>query len=62
MAIRICKVYTVGTRNTVFSSFDEITKTKTENKLSAKNHPKKGQNKQGLITTRHHGGGNKRRY
>ena len=62
MAIRICKVYTVGTRNTVFSSFDEITKTKPEKKLIGKNHRKKGRNNQGLITTRHHGGGHKRRY
>nr|YP_011007415.1 50S ribosomal protein L2 [Sporochnus bolleanus]WAM64844.1 50S ribosomal protein L2 [Sporochnus bolleanus] len=62
MAIRICKVYTVSTRNTVFSSFDEITKTKPEKKLIEKNHRKKGRNNQGLITTRHHGGGHKRRY
>ena len=62
MAIRICKVYTVGTRNTVFSSFDEITKSKPEKKLIGKNHRKKGRNNQGLITTRHHGGGHKRRY
>ena len=62
MAIRICKVYTVGTRNTVFSSFEEITKTKPEKRLIGKNHRKKGRNNQGLITTRHHGGGHKRRY
>ena len=62
MAIRICKVYTVGTRNTVFSSFDEITKTKPEKNLIGKNHRKKGRNNQGLITIRHHGGGHKRRY
>jgi len=54
MAIRICKVYTVGTRNTVFSSFEEITKSKPEKKLIGKNHRKKGRNNQGLITTRHH--------
>nr|YP_009327038.1 50S ribosomal protein L2 [Pleurocladia lacustris]ANS57551.1 50S ribosomal protein L2 [Pleurocladia lacustris]ANS57695.1 50S ribosomal protein L2 [Pleurocladia lacustris] len=62
MAIRICKVYTVGTRNTIFSSFDEITKSKPEKNLIGKNHRKKGRNNQGLITTRHHGGGHKRRY
>nr|YP_011005029.1 50S ribosomal protein L2 [Analipus japonicus]WAM61892.1 50S ribosomal protein L2 [Analipus japonicus] len=62
MAIRICKVYTVGTRNTIFSSFDEITKSKPEKKLVVKNHRKKGRNNQGLITTRHHGGGHKRQY
>ena len=62
MAIRICKVYTVGTRNTVFSSFSDITKTKPEKQLIKKNHRKKGRNNQGLITTRHHGGGHKRQY
>nr|YP_010317840.1 ribosomal protein L2 [Silvetia siliquosa]UNH90277.1 ribosomal protein L2 [Silvetia siliquosa] len=62
MAIRICKVYTVGTRNTVFSSFNEITKSKPEKKLISKNHRKKGRNNKGIITTRHHGGGHKRRY
>nr|YP_011005587.1 50S ribosomal protein L2 [Cutleria multifida]WAM62591.1 50S ribosomal protein L2 [Cutleria multifida] len=62
MTIRICKVYTVGTRNTVFSSFDEITRPKPQKKLIGKNHRKKGRNNQGLITTRHHGGGHKRRY
>lgn len=62
MAIRICKVYTVGTRNTVLSGFTDITKTAPEKKLLAKNHRKKGRNNQGLITTRHHGGGHKRRY
>nr|YP_011007554.1 50S ribosomal protein L2 [Syringoderma abyssicola]WAM64983.1 50S ribosomal protein L2 [Syringoderma abyssicola] len=62
MAIRICKVYTTGTRNTVFSSFDDITKTKPEKQLIIKNHRKKGRNNQGKITVRHHGGGHKRQY
>lgn len=62
MAIRICKVYTAGTRNKIFSSFKEITKKKPEKQLIKKNHRKKGRNNQGLITTRHHGGGHKRQY
>lgn len=62
MAIRICKVYTAGTRNTILPSFKEITKTKPEKQLIRKNHRKKGRNNQGLITTRHHGGGHKRQY
>nr|YP_011006148.1 50S ribosomal protein L2 [Dictyotopsis propagulifera]WAM63152.1 50S ribosomal protein L2 [Dictyotopsis propagulifera] len=62
MNIRICKVYTPGTRNTVFSSFQEITKTSPEKKLTSKNHRKKGRNNQGVITSRHHGGGHKRKY
>ncbi|CAL8412442.1 unnamed protein product [Dictyota dichotoma] len=62
MSIRICKVYTPGTRNTVFSDFSEITKTFPEKKLIKKHHRKKGRNNQGLITSRHHGGGHKRKY
>lgn len=62
MAIRICKVYTPGTRNTVFSGFNEITKTYPEKKLIKKHHRKKGRNNRGVITSRHHGGGHKRKY
>lgn len=62
MAIRICKVYTAGTRNTIFSSFNEITKSSPQKQLTKKNHRKKGRNNQGVITSRHHGGGHKRRY
>ncbi|CAM9095486.1 unnamed protein product [Discosporangium mesarthrocarpum] len=62
MAIRICKVYTPGTRNAIFSSFSEITKTKPEKTLIKKNHRKKGRNNQGIITIRHRGGGHKRQY
>ena len=62
MGIRICKVCTTGTRNTVFSSFDEITRKYPEKSLIRKNQRKKGRNNQGLITSRHNGGGHKRRY
>lgn len=62
MAIRVCKVSTPGTRNTIFSSFNEITKTSSEKKLTKKYHRKKGRNNQGIITSRHHGGGHKRQY
>lgn len=62
MGIRICKVYTTATRNTVFSSFDEITKKSPEKSLILKNQRKKGRNNQGIITSRHHGGGHKRQY
>nr|YP_009455829.1 50S ribosomal protein L2 [Dictyopteris divaricata]AQZ25045.1 50S ribosomal protein L2 [Dictyopteris divaricata] len=62
MAIRFCKVYTPGTRNTILSSFKEITKPSSEKKLTKKNHRKKGRNNQGLITSRHHGGGHKKLY
>nr|YP_010032330.1 ribosomal protein L2 [Schizocladia ischiensis]QOW07537.1 ribosomal protein L2 [Schizocladia ischiensis] len=62
MAIRICKVYTPGTRNTILSSFNDITKNYPEKRLTTKNHRKKGRNNQGIITTRHRGGGHKRKY
>lgn len=62
MTIRICKVSTVGTRNTIFSSFEEITKSRPERNLIGPNHRKKGRNNKGVITIRHHGGGHKRRY
>lgn len=62
MSIRICKVYTPGTRNTVFSDFNDISKTSPEKKLIKKHHRKKGRNNQGVITSRHHGGGHKRKY
>lgn len=62
MVIRLCKVYTPGTRNTVLPTFREITKKKPEKSLIRKNHRRKGRNNQGLITTRHHGGGHKRQY
>ena len=62
MTIRICKVYTIGTRNTIFPAFDDITKSQPERNLIVKNHRKKGRNNKGIITIRHHGGGHKRRY
>ena len=62
MGIRVCKVCTTATRNTVFSSFDEITKKSPEKSLIRKNQRKKGRNNQGIITSRHHGGGHKRQY
>nr|YP_010418149.1 ribosomal protein L2 [Sargassum polycystum]YP_010418244.1 ribosomal protein L2 [Sargassum plagiophyllum]USF18367.1 ribosomal protein L2 [Sargassum polycystum]USF18462.1 ribosomal protein L2 [Sargassum plagiophyllum] len=62
MTIRICKVYTIGTRNTIFTAFDDITRSQPERNLIVKNHRKKGRNNKGIITIRHHGGGHKRRY
>jgi large subunit ribosomal protein L2 len=62
MAIRIFKPNTPGTRNRGVSSFNEITKTKSEKSLTVSNHRVKGRNNQGRITVRHRGGGHKRLY
>ena len=62
MSIRLYKSYTPGTRNRALSSFEEITKVKPEKSLIKKKHRKKGRNNRGVITTRHRGGGHKRRY
>jgi large subunit ribosomal protein L2 len=62
MSIRIYKAYTPGTRSRALCNFTEITKTKPEKTLISKNHRTKGRNNQGIITTRHRGGGHKRKY
>nr|YP_009029504.1 ribosomal protein L2 [Lithodesmium undulatum]AGH29035.1 ribosomal protein L2 [Lithodesmium undulatum]UYC30451.1 ribosomal protein L2 [Lithodesmium undulatum] len=62
MSIRLYKSYTPGTRNRALSAFTEITKSKPEKSLIQKNHRNKGRNNRGIITTRHRGGGHKRRY
>lgn len=62
MSIRLYKAYTPGTRNRALSNFSEITKTKPEKKLTVKNQRNKGRNNRGIITSRHRGGGHKRRY
>lgn len=62
MAIRLYKAYTPGTRNRTVSTFSEITKSKPEKQLIAKNHSPSGHNNRGVITIRHRGGGHKKRY
>lgn len=44
------------------STFDEITKSRPEKSLLAKNHRKQGHNNNGRITSRFRGGGHKRQY
>ena len=44
------------------SAFDEMTRSKPEKSLVAKGRNKAGRNNHGRITTRHQGGGDKRRY
>jgi large subunit ribosomal protein L2 len=62
MSIRLYKSYTPGTRSRALCAFTEITKTKPEKKLINKKHRAKGRNNRGIITTRHRGGGHKRKY
>lgn len=44
------------------STFDEITRSKPERSLLAPLRKKSGRNNRGVVTTRHRGGGHKRRY
>jgi large subunit ribosomal protein L2 len=62
MAIRKYKPTTPGRRSASVSSFDEITRADPERSLVSKGRNKAGRNNKGRITTRHQGGGNKRRY
>ena len=62
MAIRLYRPYTAGTRNRSVSDFSEITCDKPEKTLLAKKISGGGRNNRGIITTRHKGGGHKRRY
>ena len=62
MAIRKFKPNTPGTRFMSVSIFEEITKTTPEKSLTASLSKSAGRNNKGRITTRHRGGGHKRRY
>ena len=62
MAIRLYKAYTPGTRNRTVSTFHEITTNKPEKSLIKHKHCLKGHNNRGIITSRHKGGGHKKRY
>ena len=62
MAIRKLKPNTPGQRQRSVASFEEITKSKPEKSLLAPLKKKGGRNNHGRITTRHQGGGHKRRY
>ena len=62
MAVRKYKPTTPGRRGASVSSFDEITRSKPERSLTTKGTKRAGRNNQGRITTRHQGGGVKRRY
>jgi large subunit ribosomal protein L2 len=62
MGIKIYKPYTPTTRNRSVLDFSNLSKDKPEKSLLVANHRAKGRNNQGRITTRHKGGGHKRRY
>lgn len=62
MAIRLYKASTPGTRNRTVSTFEEISTNKPEKSLIKSLHSPKGHNNRGVITSRHRGGGHKKRY
>jgi large subunit ribosomal protein L2 len=62
MAIRKVKPTTPGQRGMTLPDFSEITKTEPERSLTRPLPKKAGRNVYGRITTRHRGGGAKRKY
>src|SRR6266513_2457603 len=62
MPIRRYKPTSPGRRFMTVSTFEEVTKSKPEKSLVEPVTKKGGRNKNGRITTRHQGGGHKRRY
>src|SRR4029453_14374888 len=62
MALLKYKPTSPGRRFRSVSSFDEVTKREPEKSLVKPVKRKGGRNNQGRITTRHQGGGHKRRY
>ncbi|NLB39983.1 MAG: 50S ribosomal protein L2 [Erysipelotrichaceae bacterium] len=62
MSIRSYKPTTPSRRNMTNSTFEDITKSTPEKSLLSKLTKTGGRNNQGVITTRHIGGGHKRKY
>jgi large subunit ribosomal protein L2 len=62
MALKKYKPTSPGRRFMTVSTFEEVTKTTPEKSLTEPLKRKGGRNNQGRITTRHQGGGHKRRY
>src|SRR5207237_8511095 len=62
MPVRRFKPTSPGRRHMSVSDFEEVTKSKPEKSLTEKLSKKGGRNNKGRITTRHQGGGHKRRY
>ena len=62
MAIKTYKPTSAGRRNMSVSTFEEVTRSEPERSLLAPVRRKGGRNNSGRVTTRHQGGGHKRRY
>lgn len=62
MAIKALKPVTPGTRFRSVSSFDEVTKATPEKSLTSSLKKSGGRNNLGRVTSRHRGGGHKRKY
>src|SRR5215211_4746470 len=62
MALKKYKPTSPGRRFMTSSGFEEVTKSKPDKALTTKLSKKGGRNNSGRITTRHQGGGHKRRY
>ena len=62
MPVRTYKPTSPGRRGMSVSTFDEVTRTKPERSLLEKKVSTAGRNNQGRMTSRHRGGGVKRRY
>lgn len=62
MGIKLYKPYTASNRTRSVLDFSILSKIKPEKSLLVANQRAKGRNNQGRITTRHKGGGHKRRY
>jgi large subunit ribosomal protein L2 len=62
MGIKKYKPTSAGRRNMSVSTFEEITKDQPEPSLTEPLRKKAGRNSQGRVTTRHRGGGHRRRY
>ncbi|GGE20925.1 50S ribosomal protein L2 [Marinithermofilum abyssi] len=62
MGIKHFKPTSPGRRQMTVSTFEEITATTPEKSLTTSLQKKSGRNNQGRITTRHKGGGHKRKY
>ena len=62
MPLKKYRAYTPVRRYRQSASFEEITKKKPEKALTAPTKRNAGRNAQGRVTTRHRGGGEKRRY
>jgi len=62
MALKTYKPITPGMRQMSRDSFDDLTVSKPEKRLTRSTKSNAGRNNQGKLTVRHRGGGHKRRY